>query len=48
MRNMSYAMTTQQIIDETKDVTRRLGWADLRPGDRVQACEKCQGLKKGE
>lgn len=48
MRNMSFFMTTQQIIDETKTVTRRFGWWFLKPGDRVQACEKCQGLRKGE
>ena len=48
MRNMSFFMTTQQIIDGTKDVTRRFGWWFLKPGDRVMACKKCQGLKKGE
>ena len=31
-----------------KDVTRRLGWAKLKPGDRFWAIEKGQGLKKGE
>lgn len=48
MRNMSFFMTTQQIEDETKTVTRRLGWWNLKPGDRIQACEKCQGLRLGE
>lgn len=47
MRNMSFAMTTQQVKDRTKDVTRRFGWWFLKPGDRVQAVEKCQGLGKG-
>jgi len=47
MRNMSFFMTTQQIIDETKFVTRRFGWWFLKVGDRIQACEKCQGLGKG-
>lgn len=28
--------------------TRRLGWADLKPGDRLRACRKCMGLKPGE
>ncbi len=48
MRNISFAMTTQQILDRTKTVTRRLGWKFLKPGEFLQACEKCQGLKPGE
>lgn len=48
MRNMSFAMTTKQVMEETKDVTRRFGWWFLKPGDRVQAVEKAMGLKKGE
>jgi len=48
MRNMSFMLTTQQIKDEEKFVTRRLGWWFLERGDLVMACEKCQGLKKGE
>ncbi len=48
MRNMSFAMTTQQVIDGTKDVTRRFGWWFLKAGDRVQAVEKGMDLKKGE
>jgi len=48
MRNMSFSMTTEQIRSGTKTVTRRLGWKFLKPGDVVMACEKCQGLKKGE
>ena len=48
MRNMSFMLTTQQIKDESKTVTRRLGWWFLKAGDVVMACEKCQGLKKGE
>lgn len=30
-----------------KDVTRRNGWAFLKVGDRLQGCEKCQGLGPG-
>ena len=48
MRNMSFACTERQLLDGTKTVTRRLGWRLLRPGDRVCAVRKCQGLKKGE
>jgi len=47
-RNMSFMLTTEQIKNRTKTVTRRLGWWFLKPGDIVTACEKCQGLKKGE
>jgi hypothetical protein len=48
MRNMSFALTTQQILDRSKTVTRRVGWNFLKPGDLIQAVEKGQGLKKGE
>lgn len=41
-------MTTETFRRREKDVTRRLGWWFLEPGDLVQGCEKCQGLKKGE
>ena len=47
-RNMSFAMTTQQIIDRRKWVTRRFGWWFLKPGDTVNAVEKAMGLQKGE
>jgi len=48
MRNISFALTTEQFLDGTKDVTRRLGWKFLKKGDRLMACEKCQGIKAGE
>lgn len=48
MRNISCQLTTQQVIERTKFVTRRLGWKNLKPGDLLQICEKCMGLKKGE
>ena len=48
MRNMSFALTTQQIRDRTKTVTRRFAWWNARPGWQVMACVKCMGLKKGE
>lgn len=48
MRNMSFMLTKDQVYDKTKTVTRRLGWWFLKPGDEVMACEKCQGLNKGE
>lgn len=45
---MSFVLTTPQILNRTKTVTRRLGWASLKPGTLIQAIEKGQGLKKGE
>lgn len=48
MRYISYALTTRQVRDHTKDVTRRLGWRTLKPGTLLQPAVKCQGLKKGE
>lgn len=45
---MSFALTTDQIRQRRKTVTRRTGWTFLKPGDLVQAIEKGQGLKKGE
>lgn len=47
MRNMSFMLTTKQVRDGTKTVTRRPGWKFLKPGDRVMACVKCQGLGAG-
>ena len=47
-RNMSFAMTTEQLQDRSKTVTRRFGWLFLKPGDRVRPVRKAMGLKKGE
>jgi len=49
-RNMSFMLTPRQLLygdPSWKDVTRRLGWWFLQPGDQLMACEKCQGLGKG-
>lgn len=48
MRNMSFMLTTKQMYDETKDVTRRMGWWNLKAGDVVMGVEKGMGLKAGE
>lgn len=48
MRNISFSLTEEQFLDGTKDVTRRLGWKFLKPGDHLMACRKCMGLKPGE
>ena len=47
-RNMSFAMTTVQFKNKTKDVTRRFGWWFLKPGDKIQGVEKAMGLRPGE
>lgn len=48
MRNMSFAMTTDQVRARTKDVTRRRGWEHLRPGELFQPVVKGMGLRRGE
>lgn len=48
MRNISFAMTTDQVREQTKTVTRRIGWKTLKPGTLLQPVVKAQGLKKGE
>ena len=48
MRNISFALTTDQIRDRSKTVTRRIGWKTLKPGTLLQPVVKGQGLKKGE
>jgi hypothetical protein len=47
-RNISFSMTTQQFLDKSKTVTRRLGWWTLKPDDVLCGVEKAMGLKKGE
>lgn len=48
VRNISFALTTKQIRERTKTVTRRLGWKHLRKGDLLQGVVKGMGLKPGE
>jgi hypothetical protein len=45
---MSFALTTEQVRNRTKTVTRRVGWRFAKVGDVVQPVVKAQGLKKGE
>lgn len=47
-RLMSVAYTESQVRDRTKYVTRRLGWAYLRPGDKLTLCRKVMGRRRGE
>jgi len=47
-RNISFALTTDQIRDKSKTVTRRKNWLFVKPGDILNACVKCMGLKPDE
>lgn len=44
MRIISFHLTSAQIRDRSKDVTRRLGWIRLQPGDQLLAVEKARGV----
>jgi hypothetical protein len=46
--NVSFALTTPQIINRTKTVTRRSGKRQYKPGQLIQAVNKAMGFKKGE
>jgi hypothetical protein len=48
MRNMSFAFTLEQMYKKQKTVTRRVRWERLKIGDKLNAVEKCMGLKAGE
>jgi hypothetical protein len=48
VRNISFALTTQQVRDRQKTVTRRLGWRRLQVGTQLRGVVKSQGLKKGQ
>lgn len=48
MRLMSFMLTTRQIRERSKTVTRRIGWDMLKVGDVVCAVEKGMGLKRGQ
>src|SRR5262245_24972112 len=48
MRRMSFALTTPQVEDRSKTVTRRAGWSNLKVGQRLSAVKKAMGFRKGE
>jgi hypothetical protein len=43
---MSVTLTEEAVVDRTKTVTRRLGWQQLKPGDRLTLCRKVMGRRK--
>ena len=47
MRQMAFSLTTAQVRDRSKTVTRRVGWVDLKPGTLIKAVEQGMGLPKG-
>ncbi|MFD6401191.1 hypothetical protein [Nocardia sp. NPDC060249] len=47
-RLMSVSLTEDQVRARAKFVTRRMGWAYLRPGERVTLCRKVMGRRRGE
>lgn len=48
MRLMSVSLTEQQVRDQAKTVTRRLGWLFARVGNEVTLCRKVMGRRPGE
>lgn len=52
MKNISFHETKKQFRSHQKHVTRRGNangptWKNLKPGNQLMGCEKCQGLGKG-
>lgn len=47
-KNMSFALTIEQIKNKSKTVTRRFSWLSLPPGTVLNAVDKCMGLNKGQ
>lgn len=47
-RLMSVALTEQAVRERRKTVTRRLGWREVEPGDRLTLCRKVMGRTADE
>lgn len=47
-RLMSVALTETAVVERLKTVTRRLGWRNLKPGDRLTLCRKVMGRKRAD
>lgn len=45
---MSVSLTEAAVLDRSKTVTRRMGWLNLKPGDRLTLCRKVMGRRKGD
>ncbi|MBT3205215.1 MAG: hypothetical protein HOM14_03870 [Gammaproteobacteria bacterium] len=46
-RNMRFTLTADSFLRQQKTITRRFGWAFLKPDDRVCG-DKAMGLQPGE
>jgi hypothetical protein len=47
-RLMSVTLTEDAVRARTKTVTRRLGWKELEPGDRLTLCRKVMGRRRAD
>lgn len=47
-RLMSVALTEDAVRARSKTVTRRLGWASLKPGTPLTLCRKVMGRKRAD
>jgi hypothetical protein len=47
-RLMSVSLTEDAVVARTKTVTRRMGWLNLKAGDRLTLCRKVMGRRKDE
>ncbi len=45
---MSVALTEDAVRARSKTVTRRLGWATLKPGTQLTLCRKVMGRKRAD
>jgi hypothetical protein len=45
---MSVSLTESQVRDQSKTVTRRIGWRMLHVGDQLILCRKVMGRRHGE
>lgn len=48
MRLISFALTAEQVLAQTKTQTRRIGWKHAKVGDRLRGVRKVQGRRKDE
>ncbi|MFE2961987.1 ASCH domain-containing protein [Nocardia tengchongensis] len=47
-RLMAVSLTETQVQARTKTVTRRMGWRNLRAGDRLTLCRKVMGRRRAD
>ncbi|WP_228822911.1 hypothetical protein [Nocardia cyriacigeorgica] len=47
-RLMSVSLTERQVRERAKTVTRRMGWRNVRQGERLTLCRKVMGRRRGE